>query len=308
MPEPLDPPPPPSGAEAFLDEYIETPAQPIDKPPPVRKGLPTSYRMRHDAHYVDELEARYRISELPTSAANRTASETALAFPTSIPVTFALKDMSLELDGVASCFNLVDVKARPLRERLGLTLARVGVQRGMRSFHALRFLLEDPALELEDVALNTVLERTLSSFDEELHLTETRLRLRLHDSPMNLKGDARLLALAIQACTGTLLALIEASGRGGILDVCSTGNGDSVHCELGQDIYRMSPEQFGRMTDLEWTERPGGIPAGIALAAAARIAQAHGGHLEAHRKESGGCVFRLSFPANASQTPPASRG
>lgn len=295
MSEPIDP-PAQTASETFLDEYIETPAPPIDKPRPVRQGLPSTYRMRHDAHYVDELEARQRISELPTSVPNRPASEAPFACSSSIPVTFALKDMSQELDGVATCFNLVDVKARPLRERLGLTLARVGIQRGTRSFQALRFLLEDPAPELEEVALNMLVERTLSSFDDEMHLTEARLRLRLLDSPISLRADARLLSLALQACAGTLIALIEASGRGGILDVSSHVTAGSAHCELNQDVYRMGPEQFGRMTDLEWAERPGGIPAGIALAAAARIAQAHGGHLDARRKESGGCVLSLSVP------------
>ena len=42
--------------------------------------------------------------------------------------------MSQELEGVASCFNLVAAKARPLRERMGLSLARVGVERNMRAF------------------------------------------------------------------------------------------------------------------------------------------------------------------------------
>ena len=48
--------------------------------------------MRRDAHYVDELESR-RPPEVATPA---------LVFPTSVPVTFALRDMSQELEGVAS--------------------------------------------------------------------------------------------------------------------------------------------------------------------------------------------------------------
>jgi hypothetical protein len=51
------------------------------------------------------------------------------------------------------------------------------------------------------------------------------------------------------------------------------------------------------LTDLEWSERPGGIPAGIGLAAAARIAQAHGGGLDARRTEAGGCVLVLTIRA-----------
>jgi nitrogen fixation/metabolism regulation signal transduction histidine kinase len=204
--------------------------------------------------------------------------------------------MSHELDGVASCFNLVESKARPLRERLGLRLARVGVQRGARAFQALRFLLEDPAPESDDASLNPIVESALGYFNEELLLTETTLQLRFHDAPIAIKADARLLSLAIQACAGMLIALIEASGRGGGLQISTGVIGDTAHCELSQDAYRMGPEQIVRLTDLEWTDRPGGIPAGIGLAAAARIAQAHGGHLEARRKDPSGCVMKLILP------------
>ena len=51
------------------------------------------------------------------------------------------------------------------------------------------------------------------------------------------------------------------------------------------------------MTDLEWSDRPDGIPAGIGLGAAARIAQAPGGGLDARRTEAGGCVLTLTIRA-----------
>ena len=91
--------------ESFVDDYLDPQSSPapLEKTRPVRQGLPSGYRMRHDAHYVDELESRRRPSD---------TTPPALAFPTSIPVTFALRDMSQELEGVASCFNLVSTKDR----------------------------------------------------------------------------------------------------------------------------------------------------------------------------------------------------
>jgi hypothetical protein len=139
MSEPMDP-TAASPTESFIDEYLDSTSA-IDKRRALRQGLP------------------HRPSDTPSGT---------LAFPTSIPVTFALRDMSQELEGVASCFNLVATKARPLRERLGLSLARVGVQRNMRAFQALRVLLEDPAPEPAPISLNTIVEQTIKSFDEEL--------------------------------------------------------------------------------------------------------------------------------------------
>ncbi len=286
MSEPIDP-TTTTSAESFLDDYLDsTPA--VEKSRGLRQGLPPTYRMRHDAHYVDELESRRRAGD-PTGPV--------LAFPTSIPVTFALRDMSQELEGVASCFNLIAARARPLRERIGLSLARVGVQRNMRAFQALRVLLEDPSPEMGPVSLNNLVEQTVRALEEELRVTESHASLDLHDGPIRLNADARLLTVALQACVGALVALVEASGQGGAIHVATKIAESTAYCELRQDTYRMSADQFTRLSDLEWSDRPGGIPAGITLAAAARIAQAHGGTLDARRTEAGGCSLILSVRA-----------
>ena len=72
---------------------------------------------------------------------------------------------------------------------------------------------------------------------------------------------------------GAIVSLVEASGHGGAIHVSTRAADGTAHCEFRKDVYRMSAEQFSRLSDLEWTDRPGGIPAGITLAAAARIAQ-----------------------------------
>ena len=277
--------------ESFLEQYLEpASSQPsaLDKPRPVRQGLPSGYRMRHDAHYVDELESRRRPTE---------ANGPALAFPTSIPVTFALRDMSQELEGVASCFSLVAARARPLRERLGLSLARVGVERNMRAFQALRMLLEDPPPEPAPTSLTGIIEHTIKGFDEELRLTGMRISLDAPETPIRATADARMLSLALQACVGTLVSLVEASNAADRIHITARVADGIASCEMRQDAYRLSADQFSRLTDLEWSERPGGIPAGIGLAAAARIAQAHGGGLDARRTEAGGCVLILTIRA-----------
>jgi hypothetical protein len=275
--------------ESFVDQYIESQAPaspaPIEKPRPSRQGLPSGFRMRHDAHYVDELESRRR----PSDAAAPT-----LAFPTSVPVTFALRDMSQELEGVASCFNLVPTRGRPLRERMGLSLARVGVERNLRAFQALRVLLEDPPPEPRLMSLNAIVEHTVHGFTEELRLTGSHVSLDLSESPIRLNADARMLSLALQACVGTLVSLVEASNVESGIHIATRMNDGTAVVEMRQDAYRLSMDQFSRLADLEWSDRPGGIPAGTALAAAARIAQAHGGALDARRTESGGCVLILT--------------
>jgi signal transduction histidine kinase len=278
--------------ETFLDQYLEpassSPSSSLDKPRPIRQGLPSGYRMRHDAHYVDELESKRRPSDNTVPA---------LTFPTSIPVTFALRDMSQELEGVASCFNLVSTKARVLRERMGLSLARVGVDRNMRAFQALRALLEDPPPETAPMSLTALLEQTIKMFDEELRLTGVRVTLDNPETAVRVVADGRMLIVALQACVGTLVSLVEAANAADRIHITTRVADGVASCEMRQDAYRLSADQFSRLADLEWSERPGGIPAGIGLAAAARIAQAHGGGLDARRTEAGGCVLVLTIRA-----------
>ncbi|RPI53978.1 MAG: hypothetical protein EHM55_12155, partial [Acidobacteria bacterium] len=194
--------------------------------------------MRHDAHYVDELESRRRPSD---------STAPALAFPTSIPVTFALRDMSQELEGVASCFNLVSTRGRGLRERMGLSLARVGVDRNMRAFQALRVLLEDPPPEPRPISLNALVEHTVQGFGEELRLTGSTVSLDLGESVIRLNADARMLSLALQACVGTLVSLVEAANAEGGIHITARVTDGLAWIEMRQDAYRLSADQFSRL-------------------------------------------------------------
>ena len=55
---------PPARGGRYLDRLLDSPGQGEagegEDASPSREGLPASYRMRHDAHYVDELESRTR--------------------------------------------------------------------------------------------------------------------------------------------------------------------------------------------------------------------------------------------------------
>jgi hypothetical protein len=291
MSEPVDPAPTAHTSESIVDEILEQSRLVGTEPRAVKQGLPASYRMRHDAHYVDELESRgQRVHG---------ASPATLAFPSSVPVTAALGDLSQELEGLVSCFNLIPHGSRPLRERVGLLLADVSARRGLRHAANLRTLLDEPFPEPSELSFSGVIREACDGLRKELHITDTTLKLDLADAP-TLHGDRRLLTMALQACADALLAMIEAAGRKGTLAVTGTISDDrTARCELRQDVYRLSGEQAARLADLEWPDRPGGIAAGIALAAASRIAKVHGGRLEM-RREAPGCALVFLLPAGVS--------
>src|SRR5437868_4706987 len=101
-----------ASSEHDFNELIENIKTPTGKSKAVRQGLPSQYRMRHDAHYVEELATR-----------SGEAAPEEPAVPSAIPMPAALRDLCQEFEGLASCFNLIEHGARPLRERIGLSLA-----------------------------------------------------------------------------------------------------------------------------------------------------------------------------------------
>ena len=106
--------------------------------------------MRHDAHYVDELES---------GGAVRGAAGARISHEHPGDVRAAG-----HVAGARRCrlvFQSRRHEGGPLRERMGLSLARVGVERSMRAFQALRVLLEDPPPEPRQISLKSLVEHTV---------------------------------------------------------------------------------------------------------------------------------------------------
>jgi hypothetical protein len=257
--------------ETEFNELIEnmTAAQP--KPKVLRQGLPVEYRMRHDEHYVEALVAR------PTADSSASAGS---AQPVPVSMQSALRDLCQEFDGLASCLNLLDRTARPLRERLGLSLARIGVQRSLRYAQQLRVVLEDPRSLRRDLHLDEEVRRTFSDLQEELRLIEATPVIDVSPS-LVVRADPSLLQIAIRACAGATIAMLELGGQPAELQVLAFRADDIVRCEFRQHSYTMEGEP------------PRAIS--VALSAARRIAQAHGGGLDMQPMNTTGSVLAISF-------------
>jgi hypothetical protein len=274
-----------ASSEHDFDEILDAIKTPAAKTKAVRQGLPSQYRMRHDAHYVEELATR------PGEPAAETAN-----MPATISMPAALRDLCQEFEGLASCFNLIEHGARPLRERIGLSLAKIGVQRSIRYAQHLRSLLEDPHPCFREVRLDEEVRRAFEELRDELRLTETSPVIDIPVSPLLLRADSVLLRMALRACGGTVISLIEMGGSPGELHVSAFAAADMIHCQFRQDVYEMDGEQIADLFHISSSGRAPGRTAAVALQAARRIVQLHGGQLHAKRTDLGGCMFLLSFP------------
>jgi K+-sensing histidine kinase KdpD len=142
----------------------------------------------------------------------------------------------------------------------------------------------------------------VGEFREELRLTESTLSISLPESPLVLQGDAALLLNGVRACLGTAIALVELSGTPADIHVAAFASAETVHCEFRQDAYTLDTPQLARLFDMESTDRQGGRTMAVALGAAKRVAQLHGGSFDARPTTSGGCVFMFGLPAAVNAT------
>jgi hypothetical protein len=260
-------------SEQEITELIDTLATPPPaKPRAPRQGLPAEYRMRHEAHYVEELGAA------PRPAAGDTAPERSQP---PVEIAAALRDLCREFEGLASCFNLIEQSARPLRERMGLRLAKIGVQRSIRYAQQLRVLLEEPRAFQRDVSLDHAIREALDEFKDELRLIEATLVMDAPTSSLIISGDPHLLRAALSACAGVMIGLIELGGRPTELQVSAFRADEKLHCEFRQESFQLEDKPSRALA--------------VALAAARRIAELQGGSLTTRPTSGGGTALLLSF-------------
>jgi hypothetical protein len=92
----------------------------------------------------------------------------------------------------------------------------------------------------------------MSNPADELRLTDSHISIDVPDAVIQVTADARMLSLAMQACVGMLVSLVEASNAGGTIQIAAGASKGLASCEMRQDAYRLSADQFSRLADLEW--------------------------------------------------------
>ena len=194
--------------ESFLDQYLEPPSSQsssLDKPRPVRQGLPSGYRMRHDAHYVDELESRRRPSEAGWTGA-RVSHEHSRDLRAARHVAgtrrggLVLQPGRGESAPVARAYGSVARARRGRSEHAGISGA-AHAARGSAARARTGIAHRHPRADDQEL-------RRRAAAHGHAHFA------RRPETAIQVTADARMLSLAVQACVGTLVSLVEASNLG----------------------------------------------------------------------------------------------
>jgi hypothetical protein len=269
-----------------------------------REGLPPSFRMRHDAHYVDELTSRTAPPAREVMASD--ANGDSIAAPVAPAALWELTsdiDMAIAQAGVCRRDGRFNSSAGDV-----LTANLIRAARGAR---AVAIMLEAPRLHRRVVTSRAVVDAVAAATSTARRLAGIGLEISIDDPGFQVPADLTLVSQALAGAIDVLLAF----GEEAAVDAPSSepaSLGLHVQCvktrpamilELSQRSVSVEPELIGVFFDGASTLHPGGASSAIRLAAAARIFRAHGGRADVRRDTPVGCTVTFVLPQAVARTP-----
>jgi len=293
-----------------LDDDADTDDQdrdddPVESAPrPVREGLPPSYRMRHEPHYVEALVAP-PASAAPAAAEPLPLPAAPVAEPAAVAVgpgdglTGVIASLQASLESIDASLAQLALRGRPLRDRVAIDLARAETARARLAADAAAVLQTDPLPSLDEVDLVAVCRAVDDAFAPEYRLAGGAPTVTMPPAAAPVFGDERLLTTAVGGVLAAVRALVEDRGDTARITITLAPRVDTANrtVEISQSAVRVPVAAYARIFDPTWAAHPAGATAALQLAAARRIAEAHGGALEVAATDRGGCRFSLSVPA-----------
>ena len=257
----------------------------------VREGLPPSYRMRAERHYVEALVDRALGASAPAAAAAAppapvppaaTVNQAPEPVVSASPAAIAAAATSL-----ADAFDAIQAALRDLPTR-GRWLADAAV-----------VLQTEPLPALDELDLVALLAQVYDAFGPENRLSGGAAAAPIPEGTCRVFGDERLLTTALGALLAAVRAVIEDRGDARKVSVALGPRREAASrtLEIAQTAVRLPVSAYARFFDADWPEHPAGPSGALLLAAAKKIALAHGGGLEIGGVEGGGCRLVLSLPS-----------
>lgn len=253
-----------------------------------REGLPPGFRMRSDPHYVDVVVSGTRVDE-------RARDERSEPQPVAGSVA---RELRSALDAVVRAAEDVSSRGRSLRDRLAVELVKAEARRAMVLAESAAALSADLTLVLSDVDLCSALQNVVDSLGLEARLSGMGPTLYVPQHPCRVRGDERLVTVALSAILVSLQALVDEHGASESVHVrlSPRAEGSMRTVEFSQRTVSLPPSTLLRFFEPSWAEHPAGRASAIRLAGARAIAALHRGRLDVSNVDVGGCRVVISIP------------
>jgi hypothetical protein len=265
-----------------------------------REGLPPGYRMRADAHYVDQLTSR-RSQGDTARAGGRDVDPADLESDTRerrdgrerrSDRTFA--QLAEDLATIESALGGLSDETSTLGRRVSLDLVKAHVWRASWLLKAQALVDNPQRAHFKPRAVPAALARVRDAFGPECRLSGHTLDLQILDWQATLPVDEAGLTAGVAGAIVATLGLIG-SAEGTAIKLTLTGAGEAPAIEIAQEAVGVRSAVAQRFFDPAWTDRPGGWMAALGAAAARAAAHQHGGSASFALGDVRGSIIRLTL-------------
>jgi hypothetical protein len=198
--------------ERYSSESRDT-AQDVPPSRPEREGLPTGYRMRADAHYVDQLATRRERAERSEGARMSSGSSDVVERDVNARDRRSdrvISQVSEELATIAAAAGMLAGEAAPLARRVGLELVRAQAWRAAWLLQASAIVDGRHRGTVRPTPLGSLVEQLRQGLAPECRLAGLSLQLQASDANALVAVDVPLVSAAV---TGAVVATLG-DGRG----------------------------------------------------------------------------------------------
>jgi hypothetical protein len=249
----------------------------VPGPKAIREGLPSTYRMRADRHYVEQLDGPASGAVEAPAVILRSA---AVAASVETPSLDVHDDVLRALRSIESCTHLLPRASAALPQSVATDLIRAEVWRTSVLLEASRVVQD----ALPPGPIGCSVRRLVSEVAER---AEPALRLHgctLHvdneiPEAISIAADPRMIATALSGLVVAMRSAVDgiAGVRLGLsASMDATRQVELAVTEIGARVHAAWET---RAFDDRWHERPGGVPSAVCMLAARKIAEAFGGRL-----------------------------
>jgi hypothetical protein len=297
------------------------------EPRPHREGLPATFRMRADAHYVDMIEALPpRIEAWPSRAGldrpdvdsitprNGIADAAALSVAdahgvvsgtTAEAAAQADRELAESLSALGACANILAAPASRLTQSVAANLIRAEVWRAACLLQASRVMRGEVSVRRTPVSAQAVVDRVLTSIEPERRLRGVVLDVGIDLADSRIQADEELLVVAVSGLLMATFGLVgdRAGARVGL--TAHRGTGGAVTCAVTQDLVSAAPAWGSAPGERVALHRSEGGMAAVAVVGARRVVEGCDGRLSVDAGDRGTRI-ELTIPSLPASSPGSS--
>jgi hypothetical protein len=272
-------------AEEYSPEADEPPSAPKKSDKAEREGLPPGYRMRADAHYVDNLTSRR--GERGVADGPR---------PIETPRSDRLlEQLAEDLGTIEAAAQALAADGARMARRVNTDLIKSQAWRASWALRAHALLGGRHRARLRPRPLGFLLGQIRSGWAAECRLAGVTFDVSASDWNAVVSVDEPMLIAGVSGAIIATLGLIGDTDEATLTLQATASAGQLRSIDLIQNDVLVTPSEGGRFFDPSWADRPGGWLAGLGASVAKAAAQQHGGDAVFLTDEEIGSTVRMAL-------------